>query len=149
MTQDQISGMFRKAINVLFVSNPRGTSIGILIGVLLDGLLGLISPMTKLWGWANISAIKIWHLMAGGVVIMNLPTYLTRKKVDPSILNAIDYIEEQKKNRTITGWQASQMYRNLHQKVLESVTLDDRTQATANSLQAVSTEPIDSEKHDK
>lgn len=148
MNQDQISGFLRKAINVLFVSNPRGTSIGILIGVLLDGLLGFIAPMAKSWEWANISAIRVWHLMAGGIVIMNLPGYLARKKIDQSILNAIDYIETQKSNGAISEWDARQMYRNLHQKVLESVTLDERTQAAADGLQAVSAEPNDREKHD-
>lgn len=76
----------------------------------------------------------MWHLIGLGVVSMNLPSYLRRKEIDPSILNAIKYIEEQKGNQRISAGQAKQMYVNLHQKVLESVTLNDEASDKFNKL---------------
>lgn len=149
MNQDHITAIARKAINILFVSNPRGTSIGIFIGVFLEGLLGFVSPLMKTWEWANVAALKTWHFIAAGVIGMNLPSYITRKHVDASIVNAINYIDEQKANGRISEWQAKQMFFNLHQKVLESVTLDLKTQATADSFQTISTESNEKDGGDK
>ena len=149
MNQESITEFFRKSINILFVSNPRGTSIGVLIGVILDALLGLASPLLKSIESLNFSAIKMWHLIAVGVVSTNLPSYLQRKEIDQSIVNAIEYIEEKKKNGTISDWQAKQMYVNLHNKVLESVTLDQGTQETSKSLGGLVTQPQPEKKSNK
>jgi hypothetical protein len=149
MKQDELTEFFRKSINILFVSNPRGTSIGVLIGVVLDGVIGLVSPLLKTIEAINFSAIKIWHLIGVGVVSTNLPSYIRRKEVDQSILNAIEYIEEQKKNKSISDWQARQMYANLHSKVLESVTLNKYAQTATENINKLVTQPQSDEKSNK
>ncbi|MCR8923795.1 hypothetical protein NO559_13520 [Dasania sp. GY-MA-18] len=149
MNEEGITEFFRKSINILFVSSPRGTSIGVLIGVILDGLLGLAYPLVKSIEFLNFSAIKMWHLIGLGVVSIHLPSYLRRKEVDQSILNAIKYIEDQKKNKSISDWQAKQMYFNLHNKVLESVTLNKDAQETTNSFNKFVTQPQSKEKSNK
>jgi len=149
MNLESVTELIRKSINILFVSNPRSTSLGVLIGVILDALLGLVSPILKTVEALNFGAINMSHLICLGVVSMNLPSYLRRKEVDQSIANAIEYIEEQKKNGTISDWQAKQMYVNLHNKVLESVTLDQGTQNTTSSLSKLVTQPQSEEKPNK
>lgn len=149
MNQESVTEFFRKSINILFVSNPQGTSLGVLIGVVLDALLGLASPILKTVEALNFGAIKMWHLIGLGVASINIPIYLRRKEVDQSIVKAIEYIEEQKKNGTISDWQAKQMYVNLHNKVLESVTLDKDTQDTTSSLRELVTQPHSEEKSNK
>jgi hypothetical protein len=146
MKNEELTEFLRKSINILFVSNPRGTSIGVLTGVVLDGLLGLLSPALKAIEALNFSAIKMWHLVGLGVISTNLPSYLRRKEIDQSILNAIKYIEEQKKNKNISDWQVRQMYANLHNKVLESVTLNEDAQG---NLRKLVTQPQNEEKPNK
>lgn len=141
MNNDEITEVFRKAINILFVSNPRGTSIGVLIGVILDGLLGLFSPALKAIEILNIGVVKMWHLVGLGVASMNLPSYLRRNEIDPSISSAVKYIEDQKKNGRITEWQARQMYVNLHQKVLENVTLNNEASEASDKISRLVTQP--------
>jgi hypothetical protein len=149
MNQEEATEYFRRAINILFVSNPRGTSIGVLIGVILDGLIGLTYPLLKTIESLNFGAFKMWHLIGIGVLSTNLPSYLRRQEIDKSILNAIDYIEEQKKNKTISDWQARQMYVNLHNKVLESVTLNQDAQEAKSNLSRIVTQPQSEEKSNK
>jgi hypothetical protein len=141
MNTDEISEITRKAINILFVANPRGTSLGIFIGVVLDGLVGLFTPLLKSIQWLSISAIKIWHLIGLGVFSMNLPSYLKRKEVDPSIKNAISFIESEKEKGNITEWQARQMYVNLHTKVLESVALETDKSDSESKVRSLASEP--------
>lgn len=124
MKGDQTSEIARKAINILFVANPKGTSIGVLLGVVLDGLLGFFSPILKTIEWASISAVNIWHLMGLGVVGMNLPSYLSRKDIDPSIIEAFKLIDKQKASGHISDRQAKQLYVNLINSVIESVALN-------------------------
>ena len=149
MTEDNLTLMARKALNVLFVSNPKGTSLGVLLGVIIEGVLGLFSPVLKTIEMINIAAVKTWHLMAGGVVVMNLPSYLDRKKVDPSILNAIAFIEEQKNKADLPDWQVKQMYTNLFQKVLENVSLNAEGEKTAEDIRELITSPSSSNKSNK
>lgn len=134
MNKNEISELLRKAVNVLFISNPQGTSLGVLIGIICDGLLGFFSPVIKTVEFIDITAIKIWHLTSIGVFSMNMPYFLKRNKVDPSILEAISYIEEQKSRGNISQWQINQMYENLHDKVLSEVMRSSSTSGTAQAL---------------
>lgn len=146
MNGDQVSEITRKSINILFVSNPKGTSLGVLVGVVVDGLLGVFSPALKAIEWLNVAAIKTWHLIGLGIFSMNLPTYLKRNKIDPSIINAISFIENEREKGNISDWQARQMYSNLHQKVLESVTLESSKQETTSKIAGLSTESSSNDK---
>lgn len=149
MNGDQLSELLRKALNILFVSNPKGTSLGVLAGVALDGILGVFSPALKTIEWINVAAVKTWHLIGLGVFSINLPSYLNRKDIDQSIINAISFIETQKEKGNISDWQARQMYFNLHQKVLESVALESYRQEAANKIAGLSTEPSNNEESNK
>lgn len=135
MDYEKLTELIRRSINILMVANPINTSLGILIGIMTHGLIGLFSPLLSSIEYINIQAIKLWHLISGGVVIMNLPSFLKRKKVDESITEAISYIEEQKSKGNIQEWQAKQMYANLHNKVLENVILNQAENETARRIQ--------------
>ncbi len=141
MNTNEVSEITRKALSILFVANPKGTSLGIFIGVLLDGLIGLFSPLLKSIQWLSISAVKTWHLIGLGVFSMNLPSYLRRKEVDPSIKNAIAFIESEKEKGNIAEWQARQMYVNLHTKVLESVALETDKSNSESKVRSLAKEP--------
>ena len=137
MNMDQTTEFFRKAINILMASNPQGTSLGILFGVIFDGLLGLFSPFLDGIKAINIAAVKLWHLIGLGVVITNLPSFLKRKKVDDSIIEAINYIEKQKAKGNIADWQARLMYANLHDKVLQGVMNSGESAATVRKVKEI------------
>lgn len=133
MNSDQITVFVRKTLNILFVSNPRGTSLGVLFGIILDAIIGLFNPFFKTVSIINIGFVKLWHLIGFGVFLFNIVPFLKRYEVDPSINEAISYIEEQKQLGNIDKWQAKQMYRNLHNRVLENVLLNESQQKLSKS----------------
>lgn len=145
MNADEVTQVLRKSINILFVSNPRGTSLGVCIGVAIDMLLGVFSPAIKTIELIDVSKIKTWHLMSLGVLGMNFPAYIKRNKVDDSIINAIEYIEEQKRKGVIAEWQSRQMYNNLHNKVLEKVMLDSESLDATKRVNTLTSEPESSD----
>ncbi|CAK2367960.1 hypothetical protein [Vibrio sp. 10N.222.55.B11] len=137
MNTEQVTVLVRKAINILFVSNPRGTSLGVLSGIVLDGLIGLFNPFLKSVSIINIGLIKFWHLIGLGVFLFNILPFLNRHKVEPSINEAISYIEKQKQLGSIDEWQAKQMYRNLHSKVLDNVLLNKEQQELSEKIHSI------------
>ncbi|MCD6724107.1 hypothetical protein LT012_11645 [Vibrio cholerae] len=137
MKSEQMTVLVRKAINILFVSNPRGTSLGVLSGIVLDGFISLFNPFLKSITVINIGLIKLWHLIGLGVFLFNIRPFINRNKVDPSIDEAISYIETQRKLGRIDEWQAKQMYRNLHNKVLENVLLNKEQEELSKTMQSI------------
>ncbi|MCC0091185.1 hypothetical protein [Aeromonas veronii] len=137
MKTEQMTVLVRKAINILFVSNPRGTSLGVLSGIVIDGFISLFNPFLKTIAVINISLIKLWHLIGLGVFLFNIMPFLNRHKVDPSIDEAISYIETQKQLGRIDEWQAKQMYRNLHNKVLDNVLLNKEQQELSKTINSI------------
>ena len=119
---DQVTEFFRKAMNILFVSNPQGTSIGVLIGVVLHAFLGLLTPLLTPITWIDMSFVKLWHLTALGVLIMNTPAYLRRDKLDPEITHILQFISDQKAAGNISNTVAKEMYKNLIEEVFHNYT---------------------------
>ncbi|HDZ9460342.1 TPA: hypothetical protein RU014_003419, partial [Vibrio cholerae] len=76
-------------------------------------------------------------LIGLGVFLFNIRPFLNRNKVDPSIDEAISYIETQRKLGRIDEWQAKQMYRNLHNKVLENVLLNKEQEELSKTMQSI------------
>lgn len=129
--------LIRKAINILFVSNPRGTSIGVLLGAILDGVLGLFGPYLKSLELIDILAVKTWHLVALGIASMNIPAFLKRDEIDPSIVNALNFIEERSETLGLPEWQVRAMYNDLFNEVLDSVSLNEKDDSTANKIKSI------------
>jgi hypothetical protein len=122
MNLDKISFYASKAIDSLFIFNPTGTALGVLIGILLDGLLVVFSPFLKP---LNIAALKIWHLIAFGVFGMNILNYLKRDNIPKELGNALLFIEQQRKAGLISDAQAKMHTNALLRSLVEKVTLDD------------------------
>lgn len=132
---DSTSKYTRIILRIFIVSNPQGTGIGICIGFVLDLLMGLFSPVLKAVELINIAAVKIYHLMALGVLGVNLPHYLLRKEVDPEITKAIDYIEAQHKAGRISIFQKKQMFDELFSKLIKDATLNlDKEENMADKI---------------
>ncbi|WP_242210044.1 MULTISPECIES: hypothetical protein [unclassified Pseudomonas] len=124
MNGDQATEAFRRALNILFVANPRGTSLGVLLGVALDGAIVLLKPWLKTFELLSFSSIKIWHLMSLGVLAMNIRPYLQRDEVDPRIVNAIAHIDSEKAKGHITDLQARKLFADLQHQILKKVIIE-------------------------
>jgi hypothetical protein len=123
MNDDDITIFFRKSINFLFVSNPQGTALGVLVGVLFQGVMGVLSPLIEKIISLQITAFKLWHSISLGVIAFNIKPYLNRNKVDPKIESAIAHIKELEESGKISEVHAKMKWLELSNRVVESVTL--------------------------
>ncbi|MCG7549219.1 hypothetical protein [Pseudoalteromonas sp. Of7M-16] len=129
MKDFDIGLIIRRAIDFLYINNGKATSLGICLGIVLDGILSMVGALNKT---IDLTIIKSWHCIAAGVLGMNLPSYLNRKEVDPSITNAIEYIENGVKQGRVNEAYAQLMYKDLYEKVIESVSSETRMNETKN-----------------
>jgi len=132
---DQITAMAKRALDILFVTNPKGTSLGIFSGITIHGFVGLFEAKLNSLLQINMSVLKQWHYITMGIVAFNLPDFLKRNKIDPKIEEAFTYIRRQVELGTVNRWQAQQMYVNLHAKVLSSIVLNDKTENSRRKLE--------------
>lgn len=128
MNEDDNTRILKRALDVLFVKNPQGTSLGLLLGFIIDGLLKAFSPLISV-DIVNKEFLKEWGftvwLCAFGVFGFNIKPYKDRDKVKPAIINALKFIEENQKAGRITKIQAQMEYQALIKKVISEVTLND------------------------
>lgn len=132
---DQITAITKRALDILFVANPKGTSLGIFTGIAIHGIVGIFESKLITLFQININALKQWHYIAMGVLAFNLPDFIKRNKIDPKIEEAFAYIRKQIDAGTINRWQAQQMYVNLHAKVLSSIVLNEKTDSSRRKLE--------------
>ena len=72
---DKTSFYFNRAVELLFLSQPTRTSMGIILGVILNGLLSLFEPILVDYHFINIQSLKPWHLIAFGVLVANIRSF--------------------------------------------------------------------------
>lgn len=134
---DSITLMGRRAIKFLLSENPPGTSLGILTGIAGDGVLAAFRPVIESTFPVELGVVRLWHLIAGGVVAFNLRPYLKREQIDPTIENALEFIKRQEEEGRLSDWQRRRMYTKLYERVLAEVVLDEETEKEFEVLKQV------------
>lgn len=142
---DQFTSILKRALDILFVLNPRGTSLGVFAGIVLHGIVKVFEPSLVGIKSINILALTPWHFIGFGVFAFNIPAYFTQNKIDPKIEEAFAYIRKQIELGTVNDWQAKQMYVNLHSKVLSAVVLNEKEENNRRKLEKVLGEAIEKE----
>lgn len=132
--EDKISSGLKIALDILFVKNPVGTSMGILFGIILHGLISVLYPVWETLQKIKLSSLNIAHYMAIGIFGFNVKSFFSRYKIDPGIEEALAFIQKQVKEGRISKIDAKIQYKNLIARVIENVQLDFQTQSKANAI---------------
>lgn len=114
---DGATAHLRRALDVLFLSNPVGTSLGVLLGLVLHAAAraaadASLRPLAPWWAW-----------VAAAVFAFNIGPYLRRHRLDPSLQNALAWLREEESRSLLPRSEIRQMYRDLYQRVLNDVTV--------------------------
>ncbi len=122
--------MLRKALNILFVSNGQGTSLGVAVAIVTHGFMSFFMPTLKTVAGVDFEVFRFWHHTAFWVVAFNIRPYFNRNKTNPRIEAAINKIKEMEQNGQITKAQAKLRYHELSLRVLENVSLQEPQKAS-------------------
>src|SRR4029079_6153755 len=84
ISKDHLSSVVRRAIDALFLYNPLGTAIGILVGVVLDGTrVALLPAFAQAHLVMDLSKLRAWHSIAFAVVLVNGPNFIAGRRELP------------------------------------------------------------------
>jgi len=124
---DTVSAILYKAVDVLFVQNPRGTSLGAFGGVAADGALRFFHPwLIRFKDLVDPDRISTIHLVAFGIVCLNIPTLFRRRRLPDEIELAIESIRLARREGRISAVQEKMAWLALCNSVVERINLNQR-----------------------
>lgn len=121
----------KRATDILFVQNPKGTSMGVCFGVVVNGFTKLFQQALIRSTAVDASAINIFYYVVGGIFVFNMRSLFQRQRFNEDVEQALALINEYKKNPDIPKWQIKTMYLQLAERVLQHVELDAGTKNAA------------------
>ncbi|GHZ70610.1 hypothetical protein VCSRO175_3425 [Vibrio cholerae] len=125
---DDVTSIVKIATDILFVKNPVSTSMGVLFGIILHGVVSVLSPFFTVFELIRSSTITVFHFLAVGIFGFNIKNYVSRHKIKPEIEHAIALIEQQVSEGKLSKVEAKQQYRRLITAVVENARLQSDQQ---------------------
>ena len=136
---DEMTVYVRKAIDILFIENRVGTSVGVLLGVVLKMAALALSGVVVQHRFQILADLSLVYFLALGVFVFNLRSALRRRpRLDPQIEAALAAIEVAKQQGNLSPAAVKLMYKALFDKVLERMTLDPVTQDKVEQIDRLS-----------
>lgn len=123
MNADMWSSLGTKAIDVIFARYPARTSLGAILGGVIDFLVQLFAPALNSLEFANFANSPKWGWWLLGILMMHTPTifatFRQKQTGDEKIDRALDLIER----GNFTKTEKRQQYRKLIERVANNVAL--------------------------
>jgi hypothetical protein len=88
----------RALLDNLLLRNGKGTSLGFLYGILFSGIVKLFNPVLQKLKIIDVEKLAMYHFIALGIIIMNLPWLTKKPSFTPQIEDALDAIKLAKEN---------------------------------------------------
>lgn len=138
LEKDGLSALLKRATDILFVMNPRATSMGSLFGIVVDAMVKIFDPALKNQNIVDFTKVNTFYYILIGIFIFNLPAALRRHNLDPQIESALFAIKKAKREHEISAAQARMMYLSLYEKILSQVVLDKDTRNKVRQIKNLS-----------
>ncbi|WP_339782866.1 hypothetical protein NSQ38_15760 [Paenibacillus sp. FSL R7-0313] len=135
--KDQISSFTKKAIDFLFLYNPKETSLGFLLGNVLYFLSDVFKPiLSRMENILDITKMNYIGWVLFGVLITTFPEMFKKKKLDPEIEGILSYIKEAQVNGDLSKTEVRRMYRLLYEKALQGANTKEMDRNIGDSMEA-------------
>jgi hypothetical protein len=121
---DFLSAWASRAIDTLFMQNPKGTSFGVLCGVAAKGVFMLFAPALARWTmWIDPGAVGAVYFMAFGAVLFNVGAF-RKQRLPDSIEEALELINRTERSGGATRMQARKMRLAVCHRMIERMARD-------------------------
>lgn len=90
--KDQITKLFSKAIDILFINNPQRTSFGILLGIVCKGGTDIALQIIG-------TSLNITYLLciSAGILILHIPDIFSKHRIDEELETQMHYLRKAQK----------------------------------------------------
>ncbi len=138
---DIATRIIRISLNFIFVREPTRTSIGVLMGVLLQAIVILFNPLLSQYNnIVDFASLSIFQYTIFGIILVYLPLIISFVFSDKTqindesvemLLRKIDRIKEDGK---LTDEQVQHLYLKVVEKVVENTQLKQDVQKELNEI---------------
>lgn len=132
-TNDTITRVIIKIIDVMFLNNIERTCYGFLCGTLLLSLQDFISTFFPLFG-----LIKWYGFICFGIMIFNLNPFIKKKYANPKIESIMNYTKEVIEEGNFSSREKKEIWKNVVTLIinnyLNNIGQSDQTEAVNNNI---------------
>ncbi len=68
---DEATSVIKRALDLLFIKNPTGTSMGVFLGIVLHWVTMLFLPTIKSWNIIDTNALRLEYFIPAGIFLFN------------------------------------------------------------------------------
>jgi hypothetical protein len=108
--------------------------MGVLFGIILQGLVTLFSPLIEATTALRISALNFLHYIAFGAFLFNTKNFLNRSKVPPEVREVLAFVDEQLEAGELNPHQAKLYRLEIIRNVIENYPLNKEIRSKANGI---------------
>jgi hypothetical protein len=125
LTKEAVSGLAKRATDILFMQSPIATAMGVMGGFFLEAVANASRPLWENSKVINLANIGTYSYVFSGIFICNIVALLfslrRRKGFSQQIEKGLAIIKRAKKEGKLSDSQIRLLYINLIEKVLQSV----------------------------
>jgi len=118
MIKDIITRHLTRSIDLLFLDNPQGTAMGVLLGAVLILLSKITSPLLARQHAITLVDVHPLYFVALGVFLTNLPRLLKGATLPAPIEAKLQYIRKEIRAGGLNRRDAQVMYKELVEQTL-------------------------------
>lgn len=119
---DTVTAALGRALDILFVQNPRGTSLGIFVGISAYGGFQMITPIAeRIREWIDPARVNVYYFIAAGIAAFNLPSLFRRRRLSDDIEDAYEAVHRLKR-QGVSKVQIKMQYLAIANVVVQRVT---------------------------
>lgn len=116
---DKATQLFSRAAEILFIDNPQKTSLGVVLGIIINGTVDIVLQITQYS--LNISPI---FFICSGIFILHLPSIFSKHRISKDIETPMHYLRELQKNGNFSEAEKRAQWRRLVELVYQKVSVD-------------------------
>ena len=141
-TPDGWSLVARRATDFLFASNPKGTSLGTMFGIAIDGVSHGMHETIQRMAAIDVASIRCYHFVAIGVFAFNFHRVFGDRDLPPVFEDAIAAIKRAEKEHHLNHAQVKEMYSALIERVVARASLEGKAAAAKTRTGLTKSQPV-------
>lgn len=126
--KDELTKLFSKAIDIIFINSPQRTSFGILLGIVCKEGTDIIFQLK------GISLdIKYTLFICAGILLFHIPDFFFKHRIDEDLETQMHYLLEAQKHGRFSANEKRSQWRQfiklIHKKAIGDSKAGDQTEA--------------------
>jgi len=118
-SKDIVTKTLNRALDILFVNNPKSTSMGVLFGIIVKQISDIIlNVISIVWRLSYILCIST------GIFLFNIPNLYRKYKLDESLEVMMHYINEGQKKQGLSQKDKREQWKEFIKYVYDKIYFD-------------------------